>query len=221
MKTKSILLVDDEPTILESLRRELNSSNQGLNVSVVTNIKDAITNINKGYYDLVVTDLMMPDFDGFQVLKAAKQWQNMQTKVIILTSDGDVKFAIDAIRLGVDDYFLKPFDLDDLVYRIRNCLVKQDLERKVLMYEDILPVCSYCKKIRADQPSEIGKGPWLSLEEYFAKVNGIFCSHGCCPECFEKAIPNFDDKKQPASQDVTHSGYKIELLSDNKSSPGG
>lgn len=190
MKTKSILLVGDEPIMLKNLSRELISRNLNLNVSVAINAKDAIVNINNGYYDLVVTDLMMPSFDGLKVLKAAKQRENTQTKVIILTSDGDVKLAIDAMRLGVDDYFLKPFDIDELVCRIGNCFVKQDLERKVSMYENILQVCCYCKKIRADQPFEVGKGPWLSLEDYFEKVNGILCSHGCCPECFEKAIPN-------------------------------
>jgi YesN/AraC family two-component response regulator len=199
MKTKSILLVDDDPIILEDLRRKLIGGNLSLNVSVAINAKDAIANINNGYYDLVVTDLMMPGLDGFQVLKAAKQWKSMQTKVIILTSDGNIKFAIDAIRLGVDDYFLKPYDTDDLVYRIGNCLTKEDLERKVSMYENILPVCSYCKKIRIDQPSEIGKGPWLSLEEYFAKVNRILCSHGYCPECFEKMMLNFIDNKESTS----------------------
>ncbi|MBU1568366.1 MAG: response regulator [Proteobacteria bacterium] len=191
MKTKSILLVDDEPIILKSLSRELISGNLSLNVTVAISTKYAIASINNGYYDLVVTDLMMPDLTGFEVLKAAKQLKNRQSKVIILTSDRDVKFAIDAMRLGADDYFLKPCDIDDLVNRIGNCLVKQDLERKVLMQDNILSVCSYCSKIRADQLSEVGKGPWLSCEEYFAQVNGMVFSHGCCPECFEKAKPNF------------------------------
>ena len=190
MITKSILLVDDEPNILKSLSRELISDNKNFNVSIATNGKDAIDGINHhGHYDLVVTDLMMPGIDGFQVLKAAKQWQNMQTKVIILTGYGDVKYAIDAMRLGADDYLLKPCDVDDLLYRINNCLSKQDLERTVQMYENILPVCSYCKKVRVDQPSEVGEGPWLSVEDYFEKVNGIQCSHGCCPDCFKKIIP--------------------------------
>ncbi len=189
MKTKSILLVDDEPNILKSLSRELTCEKLNLSVSVATNGADAIAGINRGAYDLIVTDLLMPGLDGFQVLKAAKHWENMQTKVIILTGYGDIKFAIDALRLGADDYLLKPCDIDDLLYRISSCLAKQDLERKVMMYENILPVCMYCKKIRAGQASEVGKGPWLNLEEYFVKVKGVNCSHGICPECFEKEMP--------------------------------
>jgi DNA-binding response OmpR family regulator len=191
MKTKSILLVDDEPNILKSLSRELMSEDLGLNVSVATSGEDAIAGINRVGYDLVVTDLLMPGLDGFQVLKAAKKWKSTQTKVIILTGYGDVKYAIDAMRLGADDFLLKPCDIEDLVYRINNCFIKQDLERTLLMYENILPVCMYCKKIRADQPSEVGNGPWLNLEEYFVKVKGVNCSHGCCPECFERELPKF------------------------------
>lgn len=187
MRMKSILLVDDEPNVLKSLSRELTSEAHSLNVSVATNGQDAIDGINNRSYDLVVTDLLMPGLDGFQVLKAAKKWNN-QTKVIILTGYGDVKYAIDAMRLGADDYLLKPCDIDDLLYRITNCLIKQDLQRKLLMYESILPVCVYCKKIRVDQPEAVGHGPWVHLEDYFEKVQGVNCSHGCCPECYEKAL---------------------------------
>ena len=134
MKRKSILLVDDEPVILASLRRELASDNLAFVVTLASSGEEAIAKINDDCFDLVVTDLLMSGLDGLHVLKAAKQ-KDAQTMVIILTGYGDMKVTIDALRLGVDDFLQKPCDADELLYRMSNCFVKQDLQRKVNMYE--------------------------------------------------------------------------------------
>ena len=187
MKRKSILLVDDEQVILNSLSRELASADHNLDVSVATSGEEAIAKINDGCFDLVLTDLMMPGVDGFQVLKACKQ-KDAQTIVIILTGYADLNSAVDALRLYADDFLQKPCDTDELLYRISNCFVKQDLLRKITLYENILPVCCYCKKIRDDGQGEYGKGNWYSLEDYFILTKGVRVSHGCCPGCYAKQI---------------------------------
>lgn len=183
MKRKSLLLVDDEQLILDSLSRELTSNDPDLRITLAASGEEAIAKINDTCFDLVVTDLLMPGLDGFQVLKAVKK-RDRHTMVIILTGYGDMESAIDALRLGADDFLLKPCDPDELLYRMSNCFVKQELQRKVALYENILPVCCYCKKIRDDRQGEHGKGRWYSLEEYFNKAKGVFISHGCCPDCF-------------------------------------
>lgn len=188
MDRKSILLVDDEQLILESICRELTCEPFEFDVGLATSGEEAIDKITSSHWDLVVTDLLMPGLDGFQVLKAAKR-KDPQIMVIILTGYADMQSAIDALRLGADDFLQKPCDTDELVYRMSNCFNKQDLQRTIGMYEKILPVCSYCKKIRDDQPGELGKGRWYSLEEFFVKVKGVNCSHGCCPDCFAKLMP--------------------------------
>ena len=192
MEHKSILLVDDEPLILESLARELTSDNLNLEVSLATNGDEAVAKIESGSWDLIVTDLMMPGRDGFQVLKEAKH-KNPHTMVIILTGYADVDSAVDALRLGADDFLQKPCDADELLYRMSNCFAKQDLQRKVRLYESILPVCSYCKKIRVDQRLEHGQEHWYSLEEYFLRMQGVHVSHGCCPDCFAQQMADIQD----------------------------
>lgn len=185
---KSILLVDDEHVILQSLSRDLASADRNLAVTVAASGEEAIAKINAGSFDLVMTDLMMPGLDGFQVLKACKQ-KDAQTMVIIFTGYADLDAAVDALRLGADDFLQKPCDSDELLYRISNCFAKQDLQRKVALYENILPICCYCKKIRNDrQQDEQGKGSWYSLEEYFNAVKKVRISHGCCPDCFAKEM---------------------------------
>ncbi len=191
MKTKSILLVDDEVVIVNSLCRELKSDNPTLVVSGAGSGEEALVQIQGHAFDLVVTDLLMPGVDGFQVLKAAKR-KDPFTKVIILTGYADLQSSIDALRLGADDFLQKPCDVEELYYRITNCFAKQDLERKVRVYETIVPVCSWCKKIRGEGHNRQGANTWYSLEEYFHKVKGVCVSHGCCPECFARVQQDLD-----------------------------
>jgi DNA-binding response OmpR family regulator len=185
MTMKSLLIVDDEPIILNSLSRELSSDALGVDLAACG--EEAIVKINYLCFDLVVTDLLMPGLDGFQVLKAAKQ-KDAQTMVIILTGNGDLASAIDALRLGADDFLQKPCDTDELLYRISNCFMKQELLRKIALYENFLPVCCYCKKIRDDRQGEQGGGNWYKLEDYFTKTKGVRVSHGCCPDCFAEQM---------------------------------
>ena len=194
MKHKSLLLVDDEQIILDSFSRELISSDLDFKVTVASSGEEAIAQINDGCFDLIVTDLLMQGLDGFQVLKAAKK-RDEHTMVIILTGYGDMDAAIDALRLGADDFLLKPCDSDELLFRMANCFVKQELQRKVSMYENFLPVCCYCKKIRDDREGAHGKGNWYNLEEYFIKTKGVYVSHGCCPDCFAEQTKDFIPRK--------------------------
>jgi len=120
----TILFVDDEEVIRKSFTRELQLEH--FEVTAVASGGEAISALENGQYDLVVTDLMMPGIDGFGVLKAAKNLAPF-TSVIILTGYGDMGSAIDALRLGADDFTLKPCEVEELVFRIRRCLEKRNL----------------------------------------------------------------------------------------------
>jgi len=108
------------------------------------------------------------------------------TGVIILTGYGDTTSAYEALRLGADDYVLKSCESDELMMRIQRCLEKQNAFQKVKFYENILPVCVYCKNIRDDVGTEHGKGKWLRMEEYIRTKSESNNSHDCCPVCYEK-----------------------------------
>ena len=203
MLQKSLLLVDDEPLIRESLARELASDS--LAVAMAASGEEAISRLDAEWFDIVVSDLVMPGVDGFQVLKAAKA-RDRHLAVILLTGFGDMDTAIHALRLGADDFLRKPCEIDELTWRIANCLKKQDLERKVAFYERVLPVCSYCGRIRHDQPGEHGRGDWFDLEEYLRRAKGVNLSHGCCPACFARAMgehgPGPGGPGDPSSSDA-------------------
>jgi len=128
MATIAILFVDDEKLIRHSFSRNLRA--QGFEVVAVESGREAIKALEDDHYDLVITDLMMPGIDGFSVLKAAKKLAP-RSSVIILTGYGDMRSAIDALRLGADDFTLKPCEIDELVIRVRRCLEKQSLLQRL------------------------------------------------------------------------------------------
>lgn len=184
MATKhSVLLVDDEANIRDSLGESLQM--EGYSVYAAASGEEAIPLLKDHRFDLVITDLMMPGLDGIEVLKSAKSLQP-KIIVIILTGYGDMNSAIEALRLGADDYLLKPYGLEELFMRVDRCLEKQELQAKVNLYEKILPVCMYCQKIRDDTGTEHGKGEWMSLGQYLSRTSDTNVSHGCCPACYEE-----------------------------------
>jgi DNA-binding response OmpR family regulator len=122
---------------------------------------------------------------GLDVLKEVKKIRS-ETGVFILTGQGDMSMAIDALRSAADDFLLKPCDADELVLRMEHVLEKQEALRKIKIYEKFLPICMYCKKIRDDTGMSMEAGRWLQPEEFLTKKSGIDLTHGCCPECSEK-----------------------------------
>lgn len=180
---KSILLVDDEEVIRKSFGEDL--SDGGYTVSTAESGEAAIEKLKNNHFNLVVTDLMMEGINGLQLLKEVKE-VDPEIVVIILTGFGDMTSAIEALRLGADDYLLKPCKTEELLIRISRCLERQEANRKIKFYENILPVCMYCKNIRDDTGTEQGKGKWLKMEEYIFHKSGTDISHGVCPVCYEE-----------------------------------
>ena len=184
MQNKKILFVDDEENILKSFRKDFEY--EGYLVTTALSGEKALEHLQQEHFNVVITDLAMPGIDGLEVLKKAKKLQP-DTILIILTGYGDLSSAIEALRLGADDYLLKPCDIDELFLRVQRCLEKQEALQKIRLYENILPICMYCKSIRDDSGAEeTGEARWMSVEEYISSKSGTDFSHGICPNCMEK-----------------------------------
>lgn len=182
-------MVDDELIILKTLALKL--FDEGFDVNTAGNGERAIDLLQSEHFDLVITDLMMEGIDGLQVLRQAKK-VDQDIAVIILTGYGDLTSAVDALRLGADDYLLKPCDINELLFRITKCFEKQDLKKRVKIYEDILPICLDCKKIRDDSNTEPGKGEWMPIDQFLTRKAGNRMSHGYCPECGKKFLDEIE-----------------------------
>ena len=177
------LLVDDDPFVLASIGKNL--SNEGYNVTEAQNGEKAIKLMKNNSFELIITDQVMGEVDGIQVLKSAKEIDPL-TMIIVLTGYEMLLSVIDALRLGADDYLIKPCEPEEILFRVKNCFQKLELKRKIKLYEDILPICSVCKKIRDDTDKEPGSGSWVTLEDYMQKRIKIMISHSYCPDCAEK-----------------------------------
>lgn len=126
---KKILIVDDDMAMGEMCKELLKS--KGYTSDAVIHGKDAIEKVSmNGMYTIVLTDLVMPDMDGIEVLKKVKQ-HNPNIDVIVMTSYGTVTNAVEAMKLGASDYITKPFKRDELIIVIEKILQLQHLEGEV------------------------------------------------------------------------------------------
>lgn len=128
MDNYKILAVDDDPIIRDLLEYMLKSG--GYQVMLAANGNEAIKVLHDESFDVVITDLQMGEPDGFAVLREAKNL-NPLTMGIVITGNQDVSSAIKAIKIGVDDYFLKPFSVSELLDCVRESIEKLELNRKI------------------------------------------------------------------------------------------
>lgn len=164
----SILFVDDEQLLRNSFSRDLRAEH--FTVTAVASGGEAIRALESGRYDLVITDLVMPGVDGFAVLKAVKRLAP-QTSVIILTGYGDLRAAIDALRLGADDFAMKPCEIEELVFRIGRCLEKQSLMQMLAVKNRRLEEEMLRRQVVESQLSESERRFHLALD---AASNGVW-----------------------------------------------
>jgi DNA-binding NtrC family response regulator len=132
--TDRILIVDDEQIIRESISYILRK--EGFFVAEADNGRVAYEKLLAEPYDLVITDLEMPEMKGIELLEKITQ-VNPQTSVIIITAYGSLETAIAALRAGASDYILKPLEFDELLVKIRRLLdhKKLTLENQFLRRE--------------------------------------------------------------------------------------
>jgi DNA-binding NtrC family response regulator len=107
----SVMVVDDEPGIRTALRA--NFLRHGWRVETASSVRDAIRGVEGNEFDLVVTDMRMPDGTGMEVMRAARK-AFPETAVILLTAYGSVPDAVTAMRDGALDYLTKPIPFDRL-----------------------------------------------------------------------------------------------------------
>ncbi|MBF0224124.1 MAG: sigma-54-dependent Fis family transcriptional regulator [Desulfobacterales bacterium] len=123
----TILIVDDEPSIVQSLSGLL--SDEGFEVLTAANGYEALQIIESESPDLVVLDIWMPGIDGIETLKEIKK-SNPNLQVIMVTGHGTIETAINATKIGAFDFIEKPLSIDKLIVSINNALNFRKLEEE-------------------------------------------------------------------------------------------
>ena len=164
-----ILIAEDDDSFREIIQDFLRNPQRM--ISSFKNGQEAIHAIRKSYFDLVITDLMMPGADGMEVLKQAKE-RNPDCVVILITGYASLDSALQAIRGGAYDYIRKPFKLDELEIVVKNACEKIMLvrENKGLLQRlketldelNCVEMPPWKKPISADEPSPEPKGRKIS-----------------------------------------------------------
>ena len=156
---------------------------------------------------LAILDWMMPELDGVQVCHSLRGLPSNQILyMILLTAKGLKKDVVTGIDAGADDYLVKPFDRDELRARvdagIRIVGLQLQLADRVRELEEalqhvhqlsgLLPICSYCKKVRDDH------NYWHEVEAYISQRSAATFSHGVCPSCRDGVLkPQLAGLTQP------------------------
>ncbi len=146
---------------------------------------------------LAILDIMMPGIDGLELCRRLRQSQTtMPPYIILLTATQGVREIVKGIEAGADDYLTKPYDREELRVRVQVGARIIELQTKlaervqelevaldhVKQLQGILPICSYCKKIRDD------RNYWQNVESYVADHSQAEFSHGICPSCYETTV---------------------------------
>lgn len=233
-----ILVVEDSRADALAIQHFLESND--FHVTVMGDGKKALSYLNDNHPDLILSDVMMPNMDGYELCQAVKSKKELSNiPVVLVTSLAEPEDIINGLKCGADNFVTKPFNSKLLLSQIRYILANRELRKNphadfgieiyfagqkhlinsdriqilnllfstyehsmqqmreltrvnkeltlaletIKTLEGILPICSYCKKIRDDTDH------WHSIESYVSNYSTVKFSHGICPGCLRKHHP--------------------------------
>ncbi len=124
----SLLIVDDDVLTLTSIQKDLEE--EGYCVTICRSGVETMELLKEQPYDLVITDLLIDEIGGLDILKWVKR-ENPETVVMILSGHEDPTLVIDALRLEADEFVTKPYDPGEFIFRVRNCIIKVETFRAI------------------------------------------------------------------------------------------
>jgi len=211
-----VLVADDEPMGALMLSRSL--ERWGLEVVVAHDGEEAWRMIHDGGIAMAILDWMMPGADGPELCRRIRKDEgHAHMHLILLTARNSRADVVAGLDAGADDYLIKPFDPEELRARVHvgiRVLTLQDrLADRVAELQEaltnvkqlsgLLPICSYCKRIRGDE------NYWERVESYITEHTDAKFSHGICPECYDTVMAQIDDPAgEPAPTDSSASTDK-------------
>jgi len=156
-----LLIIDDERGIRNTLREIL--ADEGHEVEIAENGKQGLEMAQAKAFDLIFSDIKMPEMDGIEVLKALKEGEEaIDTPIVMISGHGDVETAVQALKLGAYDFLLKPLDLNRILITTKNALESKSLKQETKQLR---------KKISDHGPQMIGKSAAIArVREIVDKV---------------------------------------------------
>ena len=149
-KTIDVLLVDDDEELRDDMTRFF--SRRGYNVSDCPDGESALSFADQRAFDVIVLDMMMPGMSGLELLKTLKE-KGSEAEVVMLTGQGSIETAVEAMKLGAREYLAKPISLKDLDILIRKSLETGEIKKENLQLKEVI------SRQKASHPTMIGDSP--------------------------------------------------------------
>jgi len=174
-----ILIADDEPLFITVLKTTLEKLNY--KVFSATNGKEAFELWKREETPVIITDWLMPAMTGIELCAAIrKEKRDFYTYIIILTGLDTKDAYTKGLEEGADDFMIKPLDEAMIGAKLKVAERIIGLNNRLDSLEKLLPICSWCKRIRTEESQ------WISLENYIKASEKAKISHTICPECARK-----------------------------------
>ena len=176
-----ILVAEDETVS----RRMLIATLEGLGheVTAAPDGRQAWGEFERKPFPVVISDWMMPGLDGLELCRRIRAADHTKyTYIVLLTALGGKGHYLQGMDAGADDFLMKPLDPAELRVRLRVAERILGLQAEVRQLEGLLPICSYCKRIRDE------KDAWTRVEAYIASRTDATFTHGVCPDCKETVL---------------------------------
>lgn len=191
-----ILIAEDDPVSRHLLAATLKM--WGYTVVEAEDGEQAWAKLTESTVHLAVVDWMMPKLDGIELFKRIRSDGRFACMyLIMLTTRSERDDLISGLDAGADDYVTKPFNREELRSRIQVGVRVANLQKslahrvaeleallvRVKQLEGLLPICSYCMRIRDKENDQ-----WKKIERYIAEHSSAEFSHGICPECYSNVV---------------------------------
>ncbi|MBL8796754.1 MAG: response regulator [Planctomycetia bacterium] len=186
MHSLRIVVADDEPDMREYFQRMLPRLGHRV-IAAVADGQELIEQCRGLQPDLVMTDIQMPGLDG--IAAAAQVYRERPVPVILVSAHHDAAVVECAEADHVLGYLVKPIKQSDLgpiiavaMRRFAQMQALQDALARVRQLQGLLPICTYCKKIRDD------RNYWQQVETYITDHSAARFSHSICPDCYDHVV---------------------------------
>ena len=194
-KPTTVLLADDDKLTLNVLNDVLTRA--GYAVITATDGEQAWRKLQEGNPQVAILDWIMPGMEGVEICRRAHADPKLANRYfILLTGKSSTEDLVAGLQAGASDYLRKPFDETELLARVEVGIRFMELQTKlndrvqelekaltqVRRLEGLLPICSYCKRIRNEQDY------WERVDAYISQHANVRFSHNICPECYEKHV---------------------------------
>jgi len=206
-----ILIAEDDPVSCRILQMTLAA--WGHDVSVARDGRAAWEVLRQvDSPPLAILDIMMPEMDGCEVCRKVREVSVViPPYLILLTAMTAKEDVVRGIKSGANDYLTKPFHREELKVRVEVGIQMLELQRvladrvkeleealsQVKQLQGLLPICSYCKKVRDDQ------NYWQKVETYISDRMDLQFSHGICPDCLDRMTSRAKEHKQELLESET------------------